>query len=552
MIPPKKRDQPSNKRIPVGHESGMHSVKGVFFALLVCIAIISLIGCATTEQVVAVKIAVEEKDWKEYRGAVEKPADQAMQTMVAGEGVSSDVRLADIAKLTDQVELEKIALEDKSKYVRLAAAARLDALFASATRITGFSESDLRTGYAILKMTPVEGKKDIDALIDHVSDAKMVLLGEGSHGTVEYYKWRAEISRRLVEDYGFDFIVVEGDWPSLYQVNRYVKGYIDRSDTIPVLTGLDRWPPWMWKNSVVAELMQWLRHYNDSENRSVGFYGMDVYGISRSYDQVLEIIEHEAPEQYQTISELYECLRWFKDDMQSYAKAVANRVANCENEVNQAYDFISENILPELSSVQALNLQQNAAVLVYGERHYRAMVDPRMDGWNERVKFMHQVVKHLLDYYGEDARGIIWAHNTHIGDARATDMARQGHINIGQLMRESLGEQRVRLVGFGSATGTVKAGSSWGSPGKVMNIPTPVEDSYEHVFSQIPYENVLFLFDDSNRHGPLMDPMGHRAIGVLYHPEREHMGNFVLSVLPLRYDAFVFFQKTEALRELRF
>lgn len=248
----------------------LHCMKGVFFLLFAYIAIISQTGCATTEQTVPAKVSIDGKDWNGHQAAIEKPNDQPVLSRVPGEDISAAVSLADVRKLTDQTILKKIALEDECEYIRLAAAARLDALSASAVRIRGISRSDIRKGYAILKMKPVEGKQDIDALIEHVRGAKMVLLGEGSHGTVEYYQWRAEISRRLVKDHGFNFIVVEGDWPSLYQVNRYVKGNIDRSDFHTVLAGLDRWPPWMWKNSVIADLMEWLRHYNETENRPAG------------------------------------------------------------------------------------------------------------------------------------------------------------------------------------------------------------------------------------------------------------------------------------------
>ncbi len=393
--------------------------------------------------------------------------------------------------------------------------------------------------------------EEIDRLVGHVAGARLVLLGEASHGTWEFYEWRRVISQRLIEDYDFDFIVVEGDWPAHHHLNLYVKGRGKQADIEELFTVFDRWPPWMWRNQVTADLVRWLKNFNREQNREVGFYGMDVYGIPRSYARFREEIRELAPEHAARVEELLECISRYIPDMHSYARALNRGFPGCAGQLVEAREYLRANVLDDLERHRALNLDRNLAVLVYGERHYRAMVDPGMDNWNERVEFMRETVEELLRFHGPESRGIIWAHNTHVGDARATIMTQRGQVNIGQLLRESHGLDQVKIIGFGTGTGTVKAGREWGAPGEVMEIPDPVEGSYEHLLKQEDADRLVLLFGEEDRQqSPLLEPRGHRAIGVVYRPEREHLGNFVPSVLPHRYDAFIFFRTTTALREL--
>ncbi len=396
---------------------------------------------------------------------------------------------------------------------------------------------------------PLESPDDIAPLMEHISGARMVLLGEASHGTLEFYRWRKEITKKLISDYGFDFVVVEGDWPAHLRLNSYVKGKEKFSDMEDLFGIFNRWPPWMWKNGTVVKLVQWLAGYNAEAVSKAGFYGMDVYGIELAYFDIIETLKSSDTEFADEILSLMQCMERYVSNMHSYARAYSQSLADCSTQIREARQLIEDNILEQLDRDDALALERNIAVLVYGEKHFRAMADSSMDNWNVRVEFMNETVEKLLEYYGPASRGIIWAHNTHIGDARATIMAQQGRINIGQLMRENLGHENVCLVGFGTGSGTVKAGSSWGARGEIMNIPEPVEDSYEYLFNKKEYDKLMFLFDETNREGKLMTPRGHRAIGVVYNPATEHLGNFVPTILPLRYDAFIYFRTTEALTE---
>ncbi len=395
----------------------------------------------------------------------------------------------------------------------------------------------------------LEGPADLDPLIKHIAPAKMVLLGEASHGTLEFYRWRKEITKTLINDYGFDFVVVEGDWPAHIRLNRYVKGKKEISGMEELFDIFDRWPPWMWKNKTVVDLIKWLSGYNAGTDSKAGFYGMDVYGVELAYHDLIEKFRNEGTEFASGIISLIKCMEQYAGDMHAYARAYSMSLADCSTQLREARRMVKENMPENFEKDEALNLERNIAVLFYGEKHFRAMVDPSMDNWNVRVEFMKETVERLREYYGPSSRGIVWAHNTHIGDARATTMAQQGRINIGQLMRENLGYENVRLVGFGTGSGTVKAGSSWGARGEVMTIPDPVENSYEYLFNQKGYDILLYLFDETNREGELMNPRGHRAIGVVYNPDTEHLGNFVPTILPLRYDAFIYFRTTEALHE---
>ncbi len=399
------------------------------------------------------------------------------------------------------------------------------------------------------KGIPIEGVKDLDRLIEHIGDSRMVMLGEASHGTLEFYTFRKEITKKLIANRGFDFVAVEGDWPAFSRVNRYVKG-VDTVDLYELFSVFTRWPPWMWKNEPAARLAEWLRNHNSETDEKTGFYGMDMYAVEMAYLDAVEVLRGSAPDApAREVIELLGELGRYSGNMHGYARAYAHRGVNLEDRVLRAREIVESKILGELDPREALDLERNMAVLTYAERHFRAMADPGIDSWNVRAGFMDETLTRLLEYYGEDSRGIVWAHNTHIGDARATTMAERGNVNIGQLKRESLGEEQVSLVGFGTATGTVRAGREWGSPGEVMEIPNPVSGSLEHTLSKAEHNKLLFLFDETSRAGELMEPVGHRAMGVVYNPETEHLGNFVPTVLPQRYDAFIFFQSTEAIDE---
>lgn len=401
---------------------------------------------------------------------------------------------------------------------------------------------------------PLREDADLDALMERIGDARFVLLGEASHGTSDYYTWRHAISRRLVEEKGFNFIAVEGDWPDCYAVNRYVKGAGEGGASArQVLRAFERWPTWMWANEETAALAEWLRAHNEGTEpgRRVGFYGLDVYSLYDSMDAVIRYLETVDPEFAARARGAYGCFDPYEGDVQEYAMATAVVPTSCEEEAVRTLVELRarQQRLAEEDPEGFFNAEQNALVARNAERYYRAMVRGGAPSWNVRDTHMIDTLARLAEHHGPDAKAIVWEHNTHIGDARATDMARAGMVNVGQLARERWGEDVV-LVGFSSYEGTVIAGQSWGAPMEVMPVPPAREESWEAVFRAAGEADKLILTEPLDSVAAALEPRGHRAIGVVYHPGRERLGNYVSTLLPLRYDAMLYIDRSRALRPL--
>jgi len=397
---------------------------------------------------------------------------------------------------------------------------------------------------------------DLDLLVEKASGRKLVLLGEASHGTHEYYAWRDSISRSLIAGHGFRFVAVEGDWASLYELNRYVKNMPGAASSAgEVLRALGRWPLWMWGNEEVVAFAEWIRSYNDgvSDDQKVGFYGMDVYDEWRSKDVLLEMLASHDKELYDRSAGLLACMMSFNRDSWAYARNAAGSGKDCTEELAELYNMVGaeRGRLIHMSDDDFFNLRQNARVVKNAEKFYRKSFTRRdASSWNSRVRHMHATVSSLLNSYGEGAKGIVWAHNTHIGDARFTDMVRWGQENIGHLSRELHSPEEVFLVGFTTFTGRVQAGSEWGGRRQRMNIPRAARGSIEHICYSTGLRKFALVFNDDDRsHHDLTASIGHRAVGVVYNPDNDHR-QFVPSIIPLRYDAFIFFRETNALTPL--
>lgn len=399
--------------------------------------------------------------------------------------------------------------------------------------------------------SPLQTMTDLDPLMERIGNARFVLLGEASHGTSEYYQWRARLSVRLIKEKGFNFVAVEGDWPDCYRVNRYVKGYPDTGKTARnVLHTFNRWPTWMWANWEIVAFVEWLHNHNKNKSVKAGFYGLDVYSLWESMESILNYLQKRDPDAVQTALQAYRCFEPYSEDVQSYAWSTRMVPENCEDE---AIDLLLEmqrranryNGDPEAS----FNAEQNALVIKNAERYYRAMVRTDSGSWNVRDQHMMETLNRLMDFHGPQSKGIVWAHNTHVGDARYTDMARSGMLNIGQLAREQHPDDGVVLAGFGSHHGSVIAGKSWGAPMERMKVPEARAGSWEDVLHQAEGDQ-LVLFDQDNISDEIKKPRGHRAIGVVYQAEFESHGNYVPTVLPKRYDAFLFIDETETLHPL--
>ena len=310
--------------------------------------------------------------------------------------------------------------------------------------------------------------------------------GRGLARHIRYYRWRARISQRLIREKGFSFIAVEGDWPDCYRVNRYVKGLPDSgADAREVLHAFDRWPTWMWANEEVVELAEWLRGYNDgqAEDRKVGFFGLDVYSLWESLYAVLGYLRKADPSALPAARRAFRCFQPFGEDVQAYARATAMVPTSCEDEVIDLLEELRrrEPRYRDDGSEEYFAAEQNALVVKGAEAYYRAMVRGGPESWNIRDRHMTETLERLMRHHGPDARAIVWEHNTHIGDARATDMADDGMVNVGQLVRERHAGEGVVLVGFGSYRGSVIAGDEWEAPMESMRVPPGREGSWEDI-----------------------------------------------------------------------
>ena len=404
---------------------------------------------------------------------------------------------------------------------------------------------------------PLETEDDLDPLIERIGQARYVLLGEATHGTSEFYQWRATLSRRLIDEHGFSFVAVEGDWPDCYRVNRYAKMYADSGESArDVLHAFERWPTWMWANREVAEFAEWLRDRNRrrSPARQAGFYGLDVYSLWDSMHAVVRYLESIDPELARGARAAYRCFEPYGEDVQEYARATALVPTSCEREAVAVLAALRDKAeeFGDDGRDAYFNAEQNALVARNAERYYRTMVRGGPTSWNVRDTHMVETLERLMTHHGPDAKAIVWEHNTHIGDARFTDMARAGMFNVGQLVRQAHDADDVVLIGFGTHRGTVIAGDEWGAPMRRMKVPPAREGSFEDALHESAMRAALLLFDGSDDGGivGLEEPIGHRAIGVVYHPHNERWGNYVPTIVPRRYDAFMYFEHTEGVDAL--
>jgi len=388
----------------------------------------------------------------------------------------------------------------------------------------------------------------LDRLVDRFRDRQVICIGEASHGTSEFYRVRARLTAKLLHECENAFVAVEGDWTDCYEVNRFVRGLSDHEDTLAVLSEFDRWPTWMWANWEVQAFVEWLRGENAGRDRDsqLGFYGMDVYSLFESMEAVVDYLEANYPEAADRARTAYHCFEPYGEDARAYARSTRVVPETCEDEVVSVLAEVRRN-RPTYDADHDeahFNAEQNALVAANAEEYYRAMVRGNVSSWNVRDEHMVETLARLRDHH-DDATAIVWAHNTHVGDARATDMASRGEVNVGQLVREEYGPDDVALIGLGTHRGAVVAGESWGAPMRQMRVPPAREGSYEHVLRRADPTDCLLVSDDV-RETALDDVRGHRAIGVVYHPERE-LGNYVPTALPERYDAFLFLDQTGAL-----
>lgn len=413
---------------------------------------------------------------------------------------------------------------------------------------------------------PLSGEPgDYDALIDRVGDARVVLLGEATHGTHEFYEERHRITRRLVEDRGFDIVAVEADWPDAYRVNRFVRGESDAPDPEGALADFQRFPTWMWRNTAVVELIRWMRGHNDALGSTaprVGFYGLDLYSFRTSVNAVIEYLDTVDPDAATRARDRYACFDHFGDSAQAYGYAASVGDADdCEEDVVRQLEELRlraaelarrDGRLPEDEHFYA---RQNARLVRDAERYYRAMYRGRATSWNLRDSHMADTLAALLDHFdtkrfgSPPAKAVVWAHNSHIGDARATAMSDRGEHNLGQLVRQRYGGDAV-LVGFSTHTGTVTAAHDWDTPALKRRVRPSRDDSHERVLHHANPDDYLLMLDDEDVREILKSERLERAIGVIYRPETERASHYFGARLARQFDAVIHIDTSTAVEPL--
>jgi erythromycin esterase-like protein len=404
---------------------------------------------------------------------------------------------------------------------------------------------------------------DYDPLIELVGDARFVLLGEASHGTHEFYHERALITTRLIEEKGFAAVAVEADWPDAYRVNRYVHGASDDVDGIRALDDFRRFPTWMWRNTDVVEFVEWLRAYNDGlppRALKVGFYGLDLYSLRASMEAVLQYLEKVDPDAGQRARARYACFDHFGEDAQVYGFVTGRGLAeSCEKEVvsqlvelrRRATEYIRRD--GRMAEDELFYVEQNARLVKNAEAYYRSIFLEEESSWNLRDRHMVETLEALrahLDLQRPVAKFVVWAHNSHLGDARATEMSQRGELNVGQLVRERYGRDAV-LVGFATHHGTVTAASDWGRPVERKLVRPALVGSYEALFHATRLDRFLLTWrNDAAVTEGLRRPALERAIGVIYRPETERMSHYFRARLPDQFDAVLHFDETRAVEPL--
>lgn len=413
---------------------------------------------------------------------------------------------------------------------------------------------------------PLTGdERDYDSLMELIGDARFVLLGEATHGTHEFYRERARITRRLIEEKGFNTIVLEADFPDTLRVNAYVRGASSDRSASEALAGFKRFPRWMWRNTDVRDLVEWLRAHNDrrpAESSKVGVHGMDLYSLFTSADAVVKYLKSVDPEAARRARKQYNCFRWFRNDPQGYGQAVAYGTSrSCEREVGQQFQEMQERVAERTArgelrpDDELLFALQHARVVKNGEAYYRTIYRSGVASWNLRDRHMAETIDELVNYSNTQgaarAKVIVWAHNSHLGDARATEANERGELNVGQLMRQRRGTGAV-LIGFTTYTGKVRAAREWGGSGERRTVRPSLAGSYGALFHETGVPNFLLPLRNG---GKLSDELAQarleRAIGVIYLPQTERQSHYFRARLAQQFDAVIHFDVTSAVEPLK-
>lgn len=397
---------------------------------------------------------------------------------------------------------------------------------------------------------------NLDNLLERIGESRLVLMGEASHGSAEFYEMRARITKELIEKKGFNIVAAEADWPDAAHINKYIRS--QPVDPLLESQPFTRFPTWMWANHSMLEFSHWLKSHNEKlirDTEKVGFYGLDLYSLGASIEAVLDYLESVDPPTAEVARLRYGCLSPWTDDPALYGRLVLTRqYKSCEESalamlkdlLQKRLDYSSED------GERFFNAEQNAQLIANAERYYRTMYYAEQNSWNQRDQHMFNMLESVLAFRGPQAKAIVWAHNSHVGDARATQMSARGELNIGQLVRQKYANAAY-LIGFGTDHGTVAAASEWGGPMEVKSVQPSHIDSYEHVCHEVNTDNFLL---------PLRVPLQamvrerllaerlERAIGVIYRPDTEMQSHYFYASLPQQFDEYIWFDETRAVAPL--
>lgn len=405
-----------------------------------------------------------------------------------------------------------------------------------------------------------ESGKARDALVQRFGDCRFALIGEASHGTQEFYRTRAEITMRLIEEKRFSAVAVGADWPDAYRVNRDVQGRGIDTGAAQALESFKRFPTWMWRNTDVVDFVAWLRRYNESlpeGTRKCGFYGLDLYSLHSSARLVIEFLEKVDPDAAHRARYRYSCFDHFGENVQAYGYAATVGLSKtCEDEVvsqlvemqRRASDLAARD--GHVEPDEFFVAEQNARLVKNAERYYRTMFGGRISSWNLRDQHMVETLEALVNHLGPSAKVVVWAHNSHLGDARATEMGRRGELNVRQLVRQRNGNTAA-LMGFTTYSGTVSAASEWDAPVERKRVRPALNGSYEALFHDVGITNFLLTLHEAEALSDVLSEQRlQRAIGVIYLPETERLSHYFFARMADQFDAVIHLDETHAVEPL--
>ena len=407
-----------------------------------------------------------------------------------------------------------------------------------------------------LPFREIEGH-DAGPLLERIGDARLVLIGDATHGTSEFYRMRAEITRRLISERGFDVVAIEADWPDAAAVNRFVQQRPPEEDATGARP-FQRFPTWMWRNHETLAFVDWLRAHNQTARgggRSVAFYGLDLYSLFTSIQAVLEFLDRVDPDAARLARRRYACLTPWEADPAAYGRAaISGRYRVCEREaVAMLRDMLERRLdYTRRDGESFLDAVQNAHLVADAERYYRTMFYGSNDSWNLRDRHMFDTLEALLQFHGPASKAVLWEHNSHLGDASATEMGQRGQWNVGELCRRQYGGSAF-LIGCGTDSGTVAAADDWGGPQRVMQVRPSHPDSYERLCHDAGVPAFFLHLREPDREElryELEPARLERAIGVVYRPDTEVQSHYFHASLPWQFDEYVWIDQTRAVRPL--